>query len=666
MQCHEQEKAVAALQSEISELRSKVVSPVAQQRRHLVTSFQRLSGSRELQIVNVPLHDALNELEIQERIESQLLHNLERKYERAEVEAAGLPRAVRVVLQKLRESNSNLLHRCEQIESLIEAKFEERSAQSNGFVTRKFDPDWVRKNSRKVDLMVRRRGAFSWWSQFEKDFTYAEKVADLFTHDEKSWNERVDLEALVAKAKIPYSAQAQKAIRAKKEEWSEARAENKRVLRRILNLYQGVASDRDETQREDQALLCLESRHKQEIEDELNDINLTCKRLFNDLGLVQLRDTHRDACNKAKSDAKRDVDQTAQAEVQRQAQATEKYCRTLLQDAPFPTWSLPDYVMYSSGKPYERSQQSKSEEKPEITAHTKLVDRQKVAMFKFTELHANGHRGDDIRIEGRPPNAVVCVESGRFRGKNGPLIKYDATTGEYTARIGSVVGSGMVPSSQRQALAQYLAEGMMAQNSGIHNAAADHVHSPDNFKGRVGQPAAAASYTAVRSHELVDALIQEHTRLVPVACKAFDGRNLVEECKRRVIASLDSDAPTLGMLVLVDPSTGAVITHDAIECLQEDPDGDYFPWHYSASQKAEWAAQERAAVAAAELQADKRRAYQAAQRVKAEMVRACVPDSRSCVLSLRLAVLFFIIISTLVCAHVWFLFTRLSPMRHVC
>ena len=640
--CCEQEKIVAALQSEISELRSKAASPVAQQRRRLVTALERLSGSHGLQIVNVPLHDPSNELEIQKRVESKLLRNLERKYERAEAEVAGLPLAVRGVVQKLQESHPNLLQQCEQIESLIKAQFEDREAKSNGFVARKFDSDWVRVRKNR-SAAARECVGIENWLQFQKDLTYAEDLIDLFAPDETSWNDRVDLEALVPKAEIPYSGQAQKAIREKKEEFSEAREETKRVMRRILNLYQGVSRDQNETGRQDQALEDLECRHQQEVKAALDNINGMQKRLFDDIRAksVQLRDAHREALNKARSNAKRDVDQIAQAEVQRQAQATEKYCWTLLQDAPVPTWSLPGYVIYSSGKPRGRSQQSKPEDKPE---------RNEKTMFKFTDLHPNGRHGEDIRIEGRPPNALVCVESGRFRGKNGPLINYDATSGRYTARIGSVVGEGVVPRSQRQALAQYLWGGAQSgsmSHSGIHDAAAataDHIPRilsvSDNFKGLVGQPA-AGSYTAVRSRELVDALIQEHAQLVPVACKAFEGRNLMEECNRRVRASLDSDAPTLGMLVLVDPRTGAVITHDAIESLQNDPGGEFFPWHYSAGQKAEWAAEERAAVAAAELQAEQKRAYQVAQRVKAEMVRACVLASRLRIHSLRVAFLFF-------------------------
>ena len=242
----------------------------------------------------------------------------------------------------------------------------------------------------------------------------------------------------------------------------------------------------------------------------MKGINQTFKNLCDELRTksAQRRDTHRDAFNKAKSRAKRDTDKSVQAEMQRQAQATEKYCWTLLQDAAFPTWGLPG---------------------------------------------------------------------------NGPLYAPDRNPDE----------------------------GMTVKG----------------LQSREGQPATAAStaasYTAERFRELVDALIQEHTRLVPAACKACDGRDLIEECKWRVSTSLeDSDAPpTLGMLVLVDPSTGAVITHDAIEHLQEDPGGDDFPWPYSARQKAEWAAQERAAAAAAELQAEER-ALQAAQKLKKRALQA--------------------------------------------
>jgi hypothetical protein len=72
-----------------------------------------------------------------------------------------------------------------------------------------------------------------------------------------------------------------------------------------------------------------------------------------------------------------------------------------------------------------------------------------------------------------------------------------------------------------------------------------------------------------------------------------------------------------------------MITHDGIERLQEDPDGEYFPWDYSAKQKAEWAAQlaahERAVEAAAEREAARIKALElnekALQEAKSDMVR---------------------------------------------
>ena len=168
------------------------------------------------------------------------------------------------------------------------------------------------------------------------------------------------------------------------------------MMRRILNLYQGVSRDQNETGRQDQALEDLECRHQQEVKAALDNINGMQKRLFDDIRAksVQLRDAHREALNKARSNAKRDVDQIAQAEVQRQAQATEKYCWTLLQDAPVPTWSLPGYVIYSSGKPRGRSQQSKPEDKPE---------RNEKTMFKFTDSTATDATATIFALKGARP-----------------------------------------------------------------------------------------------------------------------------------------------------------------------------------------------------------------------------------------------------------------------
>ena len=503
---------IATVKAEIFELQIKTTNAVAQQRRRLKNSIERLCRSRpELHIIHVPLHDP-------DSADSALLEKPTKaqndaavhQYTRAELEALEWPAAARKFLDELRRSNAILLQRCEEVERLIEANFHEESDQSGGFLVRRFDPNWVCK---ATDLSTRHGlGATMAFATLEYLSGNSAKASiqkivrtdcDYFAMDEKSWHAVQDDVALgVPNAAYNTATQEHAAP------WKAAIKEMQTIELRIKNLFQGtdLATDLQGVSYPKEWEISKKSKvvgHQQEVDREIADIIQQRQSLNHDLRAraKQLHDKLLQPASKcAQVRVESDMKQNAQQQQERGDHATANYCWTLLQDAALPTWGLP-----GNGRYYSARQQPGEED-----------------------------------------------------------------------QLGQL------------------------------------------------QPDATQQF-----HELTDALVQEHERLIPPICAVFGPRTLLEECQRRVCTSVGSDSPVLGMLVLVDPSTGAMITHDGIERLQEDPDGEYFPWDYSAKQKTEWAAQlaahERAVEAAAEREAARIKALElnekALQEAKSDMVR---------------------------------------------
>lgn len=492
---------IATVKAEIFELQIKTTNAVAQQRRRLKNSIERLCRSRpELHIIHVPLHDldsadsALLEKPTKVQIDAAV-----HQYTRAELEALGWPAAARKLLDELRRSNAILLHRCQEVELLIEANFHEESDQSGGFLVRRFDPNWVCKTTlNPLEYLSGNSAKASIQKIVRTD-------CDYFAMDEKSWHAVQDDVALG----VPIAAY-NTATQEHAAPWKAAITEMLTIDElRIKNLFQGTdlatkgVSPLPAEWAISKGLNDVVYRHQQEVDREIADIIQQRQSLNHGLR-ARAKQLHEKLLQPASKCAQvrveSDMKQNAQQQQERGDHATANYCWTLLQDAALPTWGLP-----GNGRYYSARQQPGEED-----------------------------------------------------------------------QLGQL------------------------------------------------QPDATQQF-----HELTDALVQEHERLIPPICAVFGPRTLLEECQRRVCTSVGSDSPVLGMLVLVDPSTGAMITHDGIERLQEDPDGEYFPWDYSAKQKAEWAAQlaahERAVEAAAEREAARIKALElnekALQEAKSDMVR---------------------------------------------
>jgi hypothetical protein len=112
---------IATVKAEIFELQIKTTNAVAQQRRRLKNSIERLCRSRpELHIIHVPLHDldSADSALLEEPTKAQIDAAVH-QYTRVELEALGWPAAARKFLDKLRRSNAILLQRCEEVERLI-------------------------------------------------------------------------------------------------------------------------------------------------------------------------------------------------------------------------------------------------------------------------------------------------------------------------------------------------------------------------------------------------------------------------------------------------------------------------------------------------------------------------------------------------------------------